>query len=218
MFRASVACRRAAAHRPVCSLAGRGMNLPQALVRCAPTLHSLHQPALRHLSSGASPADNSEPAAEPKPRLLFDGAKSFMVIRIKQASLANLGFAVTSAPLLYYITALSGNSGKGIAMSTILTLFGAGTTGGLYWATGTYVLAMYSKGDDAVTIELPTLTGGRKEVVVNWADMSPPESYHPFVTFEAKGRKFYLDEVGTIHDESLTSKLEAAMNRNLKSE
>ena len=144
----------------------------------------------------------------------YEGAKNKIVSTLKMASIANLGFAVASAPILQYITAASGNSGKGIAMSGLLLFFGGGTTGALTWATSTYVLKMVSvPGKDAYTITTPTLTGGSKETEVLWEDVTRPIGYHPFATFQANGRKYYLDELGEMHDEDFPAKLEEALNK-----
>ena len=77
----------------------------------------------------------------------------------------------------------------------------------------TYVLKMVTvPGKDAYLITTPTLTGGTKDTEVLWADVTRPIGYHPFGTFEAAGKKFYLDELGDMHDESFPAKLEAALN------
>lgn len=101
--------------------------------------------------------------------LAFEGGKDLMVRRLKMASVLNLGFAAASAPVLQYITSLSGNGarrrpaclpslgmrsqtaspapiamafsgGKGVAMSATLVMFGGTLTGMLTWISGTYVL------------------------------------------------------------------------------
>jgi hypothetical protein len=168
---------------------------------------------------------------------MFEGAKNKIVKTLKLASIANLGFAVASGtpalapcqrricrslalcaratvPLLQYITAASGASGKGVAMSMLLLSFGGGTTGALTWATSTYVLTITSiPGKEAMIIETPTLTGGSTTTEVAWADITRPLGYHPFATFEAKGNKYYLDELGEMHDEQFMEKLEKAINK-----
>ena len=147
--------------------------------------------------------------------MLYEGAKNKIVKSLKTVSIANLGFAVASAPLLQYITAASGNSGKGVAMSGLLLFFGGGTTGALTWATSTYVLKIMAVPgkEDAMLITTPTLTGGEKVTEVSWADITRPIGYHPFATFEANGSKFYLDELGEMYDETLPTKLEEALNK-----
>ena len=49
--------------------------------------------------------------------------------------------------------------------------------------------------------------------VVSWDDITRPQGYHPFATFEAKGDKFYIDELGELHDETFTDKLEEQINK-----
>ena len=134
-------------------------------------------------------------------------------MNLKKVSIANLGFAVASAPLLQYITAATGQSGKGTVMSALLMSFGGATTGGLAWATGTYALNIWSMPGSKLRIETPTLLGGRTETVVSWEDIGRPQGYHPFATFEAKGDKFYIDELGELHDETFTDKLEEQINK-----
>lgn len=83
---------------------------------------------------------------------------------LKKVSIANLGFALASAPLLQYITSATGQGGKGTVMSALIVGFGGATTGGLAWATGTYALNIYSVPDkNALRIETPTLLGGVTE-------------------------------------------------------
>lgn len=144
--------------------------------------------------------------------MVYDGAKNKIVTTLKKLSIANLGFAVGSVPLLQYITAAQGAAGKGTAMSSLLLLFGGGTTGALTWATSTYVLQIRALSASTMCIDTLTLTGGTKTTEVDWADITRPQSYHPFATFEAAGRIFYLDELGDMHDETFPEKLEAALN------
>ena len=95
-----------------------------------------------------------------------------------------------------------------------LLFFGGGTTGALTWATTTYVLSMHTvPGKDALLVTTPTLTGGVMETEVAWADITRPIGYHPFATFEANGKKFYLDELGEMFDNAFPEKLEAALNK-----
>tara|TARA_B110001452_G_C15190622_1_gene413412 strand:+ start:576 stop:983 length:408 start_codon:yes stop_codon:yes gene_type:complete len=132
---------------------------------------------------------------------------------LKKVSIANLGFALASTPLLQYITSASGQGGKGAVMSALLVGMGAGTTGGLAWATGTYALNIYSvPGKNAMMIETPTLLGGVETTEVSWDAVERPQGYHPFATFQAAGDKFYIDELGELHDETFTTKLEEAIN------
>ena len=87
---------------------------------------------------------------------------------LKKVSIANLGFAVASAPILQYITSATGQGGKGSVMSALLVGFGGATTGGLAWATGTYALNIWSvPGKEALRIETPTLTGGVESTEVS---------------------------------------------------
>ena len=98
-------------------------------------------------------------------------------------------------------------------MSALLLTFGGATTGALSYATSTYALTITSvSGRDAIIIETPTLTGGTKTAEVAWAEITRPLGYHPFATFEANGRKYYLDELGEMHDDTFMEKLEKAIN------
>ena len=68
-------------------------------------------------------------------------------------------------------------------------------------------------GKDSYIITTPTITGGTQDTEIAWADVTRPMSYHPFATFEANGSKFYLDELGEMHDESFPEKVEEALNK-----
>lgn len=154
------------------------------------------------------------PVDDGAPKLLFEGAKAKIVKTLKMASIANLGFAALSVPLLQYITSATGAGGKGAAMSALLLSFGGATTGALTYATSTYALTVVSvPGKEAFVIETPTLTGGTVKAEVAWSDVTRPLGYHPFATFEAKGSKYYLDELGEMHDDTFMEKLEEAINK-----
>ena len=102
------------------------------------------------------------------------------------------------------------------AYGTLLLIFGGGTTGGLTWATSTYVLRMLSiPGRDAIKIETPTFTGGVETTEVEWKDIELPVGYHMFQTFQCgkSGKKFWLDDLGEMHDETLPARLEAQLNQ-----
>lgn len=83
---------------------------------------TLQQPSLRYLCSGSSSADDdAKKQASSGPVHVYEGAKNKVVQTLKKVSVANLGFAVLSTPLLQYITAATGNPGKGVAMSALVS-------------------------------------------------------------------------------------------------
>ena len=196
----SLSCRVASLPRPA---------LPRVLRHATPALaHLKPNCATRHLCT--APTDRQ---ADEQPELLFYGGKNLMVKRLKQASVLNLGFALSAAPVLHYLTSLSGAPGKGIAMSAVLIFFGGGTTGMLTWISSTYVLTMKPvAGRDALLVETPTFFGGIQATEVPWADIQQPGSYHPFCTFQAGGKLFYLDEGGEMHDEKVQARLEEILS------
>lgn len=145
---------------------------------------------------GESSAVRDEPPDE-EPRLLFEGPKSQTVRTMKMVSVGNLSFACISSPLIVISTQIGGAPATGIAMSALLLAFGGGTTGGLMWATKTYVKHIHTiPGRDFLRVVTPTFFGGDRITEVPWEAVKPIESAHPFATFEADGRLFYLDEVG----------------------
>jgi hypothetical protein len=168
---------------------------------------SLHQ-CLRNCSTKIDDTKTTEFEG-----VVYDGAKNKVVGTLKMLSVANLGFALASAPIIQYITAAAQMPGKGVAMSSLLLFFGGGTTLMCHWATTTYVLRMETvPGRDALAITTPTFTGGEKVTVVEWSSIGRPIGYHPFATFEAAGTKYYLDELGEMHDANFSEKLERALN------
>ena len=156
----------------------------------------------RSLCTAAAPEGESSAATpdEPpdeQPRLLFEGPKSQTVKTMKMVSVGNLSFACISSPLIVISTQIGGAPATGIAMSALLLTFGGGTTGGLMWATKTYVKHIHTiPGRDVLRVVTPTFFGGDRVTDVPWEAVKPIESAHPFATFEADGRLFYLDEVG----------------------
>lgn len=170
------------------------------------------QQCMRFCSTTTTPEKKDDEPTEPQ--LVYEGAKNQIVGKLKKLSVANLAFAVVSAPIIQYITSAADMAGKGVAMSSLLIFFGGGTTFMCHWATTTYVMKMVTvPGRDALAITTPTFTGGQTETIVEWAQITRPKGYHPFATFEAAGTKFYLDELGDMHDEDFPKKLEAALNK-----
>jgi hypothetical protein len=165
----------------------------------------------RRWLSAKAEVPGQPPAAE-APVMLFEGPKAKLVRTMKMVSIANLGFAVASTPILYAVTLASGAPGKGIAMSALLLLFGGGTTGALTWATRTYVKSIHSvPGSTQLAIVTPTFFGADLLSQVPLAAVGRVDTYHPFATFSADGRIFYLDELGQL-DASLQNVLEKALN------
>ena len=151
----------------------------------------------RSLCTAAAPEGESSAGTPDEPRLLFEGPKSQTVRTMKMVSVGNLSFACISSPLIVISTQIGGAPATGIAMSALLLTFGGGTTGGLMWATKTYVKHIHTiPGRDVLRVVTPTFFGGDRITEVPWEAVKPIESAHPFATFEADGRLFYLDEVG----------------------
>jgi len=169
------------------------------------------------MSTKADPPPAAEqPAEEEQPALpagvLFEGPKASLVSTMKKVSIANLSFAVVSSPIIYAATLASGAPGKGIAMSALLLAFGGGTTAALTWATKTYVKSIRTvEGSDALHIVTPTFFGGDMATQVALNTIGRVDRYHPFSTFAADGKLFYLDEVGQM-EMDLQNKLNAALN------
>jgi len=155
-------------------------------------------------------------AADVTAELLFDGPKAKLVRTMKMVSIANLSFAIISSPILYAVTSASGAPAKGIAMSALLLFFGGGTTAALTWATRTYVKTIHSIAgrDDAVNIVTPTFFGQDLLTQVSLKDIVRPDSYHPFATFLADGRLYYVDELGEMKP-ALQAMLEQKLNDGL---
>ena len=184
----------------------------------APLRRSLPCPAVaRRLCTPAeAPAEEAKPASfigGDEEKLIYTGGQNKAVVMLKKVSIANLGFAVASTPVLQYITQATGQGGKGAVMSGLLVGMGGATTGGLAWATSTYALNIYSvPGKQAIRIETPTLLGGIESTEVLVADIGRPQGYHPFATFQAGGDKYYIDELGELHDPTFTEMLEEKIN------
>jgi len=169
----------------------------------------------RTLTTGApepKAAADEEKVPDTEPHLLFEGPKASLVRTMKLVSVSNLGFAIVSSPILYYATSAAGAPGKGIAMSALLLTFGGGTTAALTFATKTYVKTMTSHpSSDMLTIVTPTFFGGERVTDIEWSAVQRCSSYHPFATFEADGKIYYLDEGGEL-DEDAQTRLEKVLS------
>ena len=74
----------------------------------------------------------------------------------------------------------------------------------------TYIKRIMSIPDqDAMNVVTPTFFGGDRSTEVKWSDVQVADSMHPFATFVADGRIYYLDELGTTHGD-FAEKIETA--------
>tara|TARA_B110001452_G_scaffold36871_1_gene28192 strand:+ start:61 stop:729 length:669 start_codon:yes stop_codon:yes gene_type:complete len=157
---------------------------------------------MRCTSTAPPESDAPAPPEGAEGALLFEGPKHQWVRTMKKISIANLTFACASSPIIIMTTDMAGAPGTGIAMSALIMAFGGGTTAGLMWATKTYVKAVHAVvGRDAARLVTPTFFGNELVTEVAFESVTPITKAHPFATFEADGRLFYLDEVGEIDPE-----------------
>eukprot|EP00270_Netrium_digitus_P010445 TRINITY_DN3241_c0_g2_i4.p1 TRINITY_DN3241_c0_g2~~TRINITY_DN3241_c0_g2_i4.p1 ORF type:complete len:104 (+),score=13.33 TRINITY_DN3241_c0_g2_i4:356-667(+) len=88
-------------------------------------------------------------------------------------------------------------------MASVMVVLSASTTAALHWFTSPYVHHLsWEKGSQEMDIKILSWMSTPLKVVVNTTDIRQAETQRPLVTFEAKGRYFYVD-VDAVADERL---------------
>ena len=105
---------------------------------------------------------------------------------------------------------------KGAVASTVIFL-SASTTGALHWFVSPYVHRLkWRPGADNVEVEMMTWMATSTWKSVRFADVEPPRTQRPFVSFRADG-EFYFVDGEHFKDKRLLARLTPGKNAPLES-
>uniref|UniRef100_A0A0A9D984 Uncharacterized protein n=1 Tax=Arundo donax TaxID=35708 RepID=A0A0A9D984_ARUDO len=149
-------------------------------------------------------ASGSKISIGPKPKqmkeddkddgLVYEGPISSTIKKVKLLSLSTCCLSVSLGPVITFMTSPQMNVIlKGAVASTVIFL-SATTTAALHWFVSPYIHKLrWRPGSDSFEAEVMTWLATPLKRTIKFADVRPPETNRPFVTFRAEGNFYFVD-------------------------
>lgn len=139
--------------------------------------------------------------------VVYHGPISNTIKKVKLLSLSTCCLSVSLGPVITFMTSPEMNVIlKGAVASSVIFL-SASTTAALHWFVSPYVHKLrWQPGSDSFEVEMMSWLATYIPKTIKFADIRPPETNRPFVTFKANG-KFYFIDAEHCHNKALLAKL-----------
>ncbi|KAK3232368.1 hypothetical protein Dsin_004249 [Dipteronia sinensis] len=126
--------------------------------------------------------------------IVYYGPISSTIKKVKLLSLSTCCLSVSLGPVITFMTSPDMNViMKGAVASTVIFL-SATTTGALHWFVSPYVHKLkWQPGSDSFDVEMLSWLATHIPRTIKFADIRPPETNRPFVTFKANGNFYFVD-------------------------
>uniref|UniRef100_A0A0D9W1J0 Uncharacterized protein n=1 Tax=Leersia perrieri TaxID=77586 RepID=A0A0D9W1J0_9ORYZ len=126
--------------------------------------------------------------------LVYEGPISSTIKKVKLLSLSTCCLSVSLGPVITFMTSPDMNVIlKGAVASTVIFL-SASTTAALHWFVSPYIHKLrWRPGSDSFEAEMMSWMATPLRKTVKFADIRPPETNRPFVTFKAEGNFYFVD-------------------------
>lgn len=139
--------------------------------------------------------------------IVYYGPISSTIKKVKLLSLSTCCLSISLGPLITFMTCTEQNViVKGAVASTVIFL-SASTTAALHWFVSPYIHKLrWLPGSDSFEVEMLSWNALHIPRTIKFADIQPPETQRPFVTFKANGSFYFVDEEHC-HNKALMAKL-----------
>ncbi|TKV90110.1 hypothetical protein SEVIR_9G006800v4 [Setaria viridis] len=126
--------------------------------------------------------------------LVYQGPISSIIKKVKLLSLSTCCLSVSLGPVITFMTSPDMNVIlKGAVASTVIFL-SATTTAALHWFVSPYIHKLrWRPGSDSFEAEVMSWLATPLKRTIKFADIRPPETNRPFVTFKAEGNFYFVD-------------------------
>ncbi|CAN6302740.1 unnamed protein product [Urochloa humidicola] len=126
--------------------------------------------------------------------LVYQGPISSTIKKVKLLSLSTCCLSVSLGPVITFMTSPDMNVIlKGAVASTVIFL-SATTTAALHWFVSPYIHKLrWRPGSDSFEAEIMSWLATPLKRTIKFADVRPPETNRPFVTFKAEGNFYFVD-------------------------
>ncbi|KAL0358671.1 UNVERIFIED_CONTAM: hypothetical protein Sangu_0716500 [Sesamum angustifolium] len=139
--------------------------------------------------------------------IVYYGPISNTIKKVKLLSLSTCCLSVSLGPVITFMTSPDMNVIlKGAVASSVIFL-SASTTAALHWFVSPYVHKLrWQPGSDSFEVEMMSWLATYLPRTIRFADIRPPETNRPFVSFKANG-DFYFVDAEHCHNKALLAKL-----------
>ncbi|KAK6144779.1 hypothetical protein DH2020_021599 [Rehmannia glutinosa] len=139
--------------------------------------------------------------------IVYYGPISNTIKKVKLLSLSTCCLSVSLGPVITFMTSPDMNVIlKGAVASTVIFL-SASTTAALHWFVSPYVHKLrWQPGSDSFEVEMLSWLATYLPRTIKFADIRPPETNRPFVSFKANDN-FYFVDAEHCHNKALLAKL-----------
>ncbi|XP_057784604.1 uncharacterized protein LOC131001962 isoform X2 [Salvia miltiorrhiza] len=126
---------------------------------------------------------------------VYNGPLSNTIKKVKLLSLSTCCLSVSLGPIVTFMTSQDTNVIlKGAVASSVIFL-SASTTGALHWFVSPYVHKLrWQPGSDSFEVDMMSWLGTYITKTIMFADIRPPDTNRPYVSFKANGNFYYVDE------------------------
>ncbi|KAJ7975096.1 Transmembrane 70, mitochondrial [Quillaja saponaria] len=159
------------------------------------------------------PRRGGQPGEDEKENgIVYYGPISSTIKKVKLLSLSTCCLSVSLGPVITFMTSPDMNVIlKGAVASTVIFL-SATTTGALHWFVSPYIHKLrWQPGSDSFEVEMLSWLATHIPRTIKFADIRPPETNRPFVTFKANGN-FYFVDTEHCHNKALLARLTPQKN------
>lgn len=161
----------------------------------------------KKISTGPQREEGDEVNDEKDNAIVYYGPISNTIKKVKLLSLSTCCLSVSLGPIVTFMTSTDTNVIlKGAVASSVIFL-SATTTGALHWFVSPYVHKLrWQPGSDSFEVEMLSWLATHIPKTIKFADIKPPETNRPYVSFKANGNFYYVD-AEHCHNKALLARL-----------
>ncbi|CAK7325510.1 unnamed protein product [Dovyalis caffra] len=127
--------------------------------------------------------------------VVYYGPLSSTIKKVKLLSLSTCCLSVSLGPVLVFMTSQDSNVILKGAVASSVIFFSASTTAALHWFVSPYIHKLrWQPGSDSFEVEMMSWLATYIPKTIKFADIRPPETNRPIVTFKANGNFYYVNE------------------------
>ncbi|XP_022765345.1 uncharacterized protein LOC111310298 [Durio zibethinus] len=139
--------------------------------------------------------------------IVYYGPISSTLKKVKMLSLSTCCLSVSLGPVITFMTSPGMNVILKGAVASSVIFFSATTTAALHWFVSPYIHKIrWKPGSDSFEVEMMSWLATYIPRTIKFADIRPPETNRPFVTFKANGN-FYFVDTEHCHNKALLARL-----------
>ncbi|GAB2286774.1 hypothetical protein Dimus_021169 [Dionaea muscipula] len=126
--------------------------------------------------------------------VVYQGPISSTIKKVKLLSLSTCCLSVSLGPVITFMTSPEMNVILKGAVASSVIFISASTTAALHWFISPYIHKIWwQPGSDSFKVEMMSWLATYMSRTIKFADIRPPETNRPFVTFRANGNFYFVD-------------------------